>query len=150
MPSVPPNISTLPAPATQVVGVGGVSYESIQESMGSHAYGVRDIYQYSTSLIQIMNTITLKKYDANGTKFLYNLTPTIDPYQSTSALNISTKGIDYAFDGNNGFYPILEANTTIQYRIEVYDLSVGDLMLSKNNFEDLEMFSDFNFDTYDN
>lgn len=150
MPSVFPNISTLPAPATQVVALGATSYEAIQTSMSGNAYGLQNIYQYSTNITQITNTITLKKYDVNGTRYLYNLTPTIDPYQDQSALNISMRNIDYAFDGNNGFFPILEANTTVQYRIEVYDLSVGDFMISKNNFEELEMFTGFDFDTYGN
>jgi hypothetical protein len=145
MPTVPPNITVLSTPATQVVGLGATTYEQIQASIGAHAYGVKNLYQFSSNLDQLTNIIVLKKYDANGTKFFYNLAPTIDPYQYSSALDTEFSHLDYAFDGNNGFYPTINANTTVNMQVSVYDLSPSDLINSRSNFEFNDFFTDFDF-----
>lgn len=147
MPSVPPNISTLSSPATQVSSLGVTDYNTIQTAIsGGHAYLVRNIYQYTSNITQLTNVITLKQYDANGVKYLYNLTPTLDPYQSSSALNTPMYGIDYTLDGQNGFYPTIEANTTVELRIKVESISVGSYLPSKDNFDSLEYFEGFSFE----
>lgn len=145
MPSVPPNILVLTTPATQVVSQGATTYAQIQASIGAVVYGVIDLYQWSNNNNQLTNVITLKKYDANGTKYLYNLTPTIDPYQYQSALDTQFDGLNYAFDGQNGFYPTIEANTTVVMQVGVYELSPSDLMNTRSNFEGTDFFIDFDF-----
>lgn len=147
MPSVPPNVSTLSTPATQVQSLGATSYETIQTSIsGGYAFLVLGIYQFSPNLSQLNETITLKRYDANGVKNLMVLTPTIDPYQNTSALNLPTMKYDYVLDGQNGFYPTIKANTSVQFRIRVETTSAYDLVPdTNNNYQTLDFFDTFDF-----
>lgn len=148
MPSVPPNVSTLSAPATQVTSMGATNYETIQTSIsGGYAFLVLGIYQYATNIAQLNEPITLKKYDANGVKNLMVLTPTIDPYQSSSALNLPTMKYGYALDGQNGFYPTIKANTTVSFRIRVETTSAMDFMPDmEQNYQTLEYFENFDFE----
>jgi hypothetical protein len=147
MPSVPPNILILSAPATQVDSQGATNYQTIQTSIsGGYAFLVIGIYQFSTNLAQLNETITLKKYDANGAKNLMVLTPTIDPYQQASALNLPTMKYGYVLDGQNGFYPTIKANTSVSFRIRVEATSSMDLDPNmENNFQTLEFFDNFDF-----
>ena len=148
MPSVPPNISTLSTPATLVQAQGATNYETIQTSIsGGYAFLVIGIYQFSSNLSQLNENITLKRYDANGVKNLMVLTPTIDPYQSSSALNLPTMKYDYVLDGRNGFYPTIKANTTVSFRIRVETTSAMDFMPdSDNNYQTLDFFENFDFE----
>jgi hypothetical protein len=147
MPSVLPNISTLPLPATQVTSQGATSYETIQTSIsGGYAFLVLGIYQYATNNAQLNEPITLKRYDANGVKNLMVLTPTIDPYQFTSALNLPTMKYNYVLDGQNGFYPTIKANTTVSFRIRVETTSASDSFPeTPNNYQTLDFFENFDF-----
>lgn len=74
------------------------------------------------------------------------LTPTIDPYQATSALNLPTMKYNYVLDGQNGFYPIIKANTSVQFRIRVESTSASDFSpQSDNSYQTLDFFNDFDF-----
>lgn len=147
MPSVPPNITVLSAPATQVDSQGATNYQTIQTSIsGGYSYLVIGIYQYSSNLFQLNEPITLKKYNANGDKNLMVLTPNIDPYQSSSGLNLPTMKYGYVLDGQNGFYPTIKANTTVNFRIRVESTSAMDLdPKMENNFQTFEFFDNFEF-----
>jgi hypothetical protein len=147
MPSVPPNVSILPQPATIVTAQGATSYETIQTSIsGGYAFLVLGIYQYTNNLLQLNNPISLKQYDANGSKNLMVLTPTIDPYQSTSALNLPTMKYNYVLDGRNGFFPTIKALTSVSFRIRVEATSAYDLAPnSDHNFQTSEFFNEFDF-----
>ena len=147
MPSVPPNVTILPQPATIVTAQGATSYETIQTSIsGGYAFLVLGIYQYTNNLLQLNNPISLKQYDANGTKNLMVLTPTIDPYQGTSALNLPTMKYNYVLDGRNGFFPTIKALTSVSFRIRVEATSSYDLVPNSDyNFQTSEFFNEFDF-----
>ena len=147
MPSVPPNISILPQPATIVTAQGATSYETIQTSIsGGYAFLVLGIYQYTNNLLQLNNPISLKQYDANGSKNLMVLTPTIDPYQSTSALNLPTMKYNYVLDGRNGFFPTIKALTSVSFRIRVEATSSSDFApQNEQNLIKTEFFNEFDF-----
>jgi hypothetical protein len=147
MPSVPPNISILPQPATIVTAQGATSYETIQTSIsGGYAFLVLGIYQYTNNLLQLNTPISLKQYDANGTKNLMVLTPTIDPYQGTSALNLPTMKYNYVLDGRNGFFPTIKALTSVSFRIRVEATSSSDFApQNEQNLIKTEFFNEFDF-----
>jgi len=148
MPSVPPNVSILPQPATIVTAQGATSYETIQTSIsGGYAFLVLGIYQYTYNLLQLNNPISLKQYDANGSKNLMVLTPTIDPYQNTSALNFPTMKYNYVLDGRNGFFPTIKALTSVSFRIRVEATSPSDFApQNQENLIKTEFFNEFDFE----
>jgi len=143
MPSVPPNISVGSTPTIAVDSINGVSYNQINQSIGSFFYLVKNIYIYSSNINQLLQPIGLKKYNKFGDKHIRVLQPMIDPYQNLSAINQTTIGLDYAFDSNNGFYPTLSANTTTTFQIDTTQLSAEDYLSGQNNFEDIEFLTDY-------
>lgn len=52
-------------------------------------------------------------------------------------------GYDYAFDSNNAFFPVIEGNTTVNYRIDVEEFGQNDLMAGQSNFDDIEFLQDY-------
>jgi hypothetical protein len=143
MPSVPPNITVGSTPTIVVDSISGVSYNQINQSIGSFSYLVKNIYIYSSNLDQLLQPIGLKKYNKFGDKHIRVLQPMIDPYQTSSALNQTTIGLDYAFDSNNGFYPIISANTTATFQIDTRQISADELLNIRSNFEDIEFLTDY-------
>lgn len=144
---VPPIVTPLAAPAVSVTSVSDVSYDTIQASIGAgYSFRVENIYQYTNSISQLLEPVGIKKFNKFGDKEVRNLQMMVDPYQRTSALNQTMLGMDYTFDGNNGFYPMLEANATIKYRIDVTELGNGDLLSGNSNFEDIEFLDDYIID----
>ncbi len=143
MPTVPPNITVQSVPDIQVSSVNGVSYNQINQSIGSFAYLVNSIYIYSSNLDQLLQPIGLKKYNKFGDKHIKVLQPMIDPYQTSSSLNQTMLGQDYAFDSNNGFYPTISANTTVTYQFSTTQINAGDFLEGKTNFDDIEFLEDY-------
>ena len=143
MPTVPPNISTLSTPAIQVSSVSGVSYYQIQQSIGTFVYLVNNIYMYSSNINQLLQPIGLKKYNKFGDKHIRVLQPMVDPYQSSSALNQTMLGLDYMFDSNNGFYPTISANTSINFQFSTTEISHQDYLSGKTNFQDIEFLQGY-------
>lgn len=143
MPSVAPNITVGTTPTIAVDSVNGVSYNQINQSLGSFNYLVKNIYIYSSNIDQLLQPIGLKKYNKFGDKHIRVLQPIIDPYQTSSSLNQTTIGLDYAFDSNNGFYPTISANTTATFQIDTTQLSAEDYLSGKSNFDDIEFLTDY-------
>jgi len=143
MPTVPPNISTLSTPAIQVSSVSGVSYYQIQQSIGTFVYLVNNIYMYSSNINQLLQPIGLKKYNKFGDKHIRVLQPMVDPYQSSSALNQTMLGLDYMFDSNNGFYPTISANTSVNFQFSTTEISHQDYLSGKTNFQDIEFLQGY-------
>jgi len=143
MPTVPPNISTLSTPAIQVSSVSGVSYYQIQQSIGTFVYLINNIYMYSSNINQLLQPIGLKKYNKFGDKHIRVLQPMVDPYQSSSALNQTMLGLDYMFDSNNGFYPTISANTSVNFQFSTTEISHQDYLSGKTNFQDIEFLQGY-------
>jgi hypothetical protein len=143
MPVVPPNISTLSTPAIQVTSIGDVSYQTIQQSIGTYFYKINNIYIYSSNLSQLLQPIGLKKYTKTGSKEIKILQPMIDPYQNLSALNQTMLGLDYVFDSNNGFYPTISANTSVNFQFATTEISHQDYLQGVDNFQNIEYLQDY-------
>lgn len=143
MPTVPPNISVLPIPAIQVSSVSGSSYYEIQQSIGTYFYLINNIYLHSSNLNQLLQPIGLKKYNKFGDKHIRVLQPMIDPYQSQGALNQTMLGLDYVFDSNNGFYPTISANTSVNFQFSSTQISKQDYLKGVDNFQNIEYLEDY-------
>jgi hypothetical protein len=143
MPVVPPNISTLSTPAIQVRSIGDVSYKTIQQSIGTYFYKVNNIYIYASNLDQLLQPVGLKKFNKFGDKQIRILQPMIDPYQQTSSLNQTMLGLDYVFDSNNGFYPTISANTSVNFQFSTTEISHQDYLKGEDNFQNIEYLQDY-------
>jgi hypothetical protein len=98
---------------------------------------------YSSNINQLLQPIGLKKYNKFGDKHIRVLQPMVDPYQSSSALNQTMLGLDYMFDSNNGFYPTISANTSVNFQFSTTEISHQDYLSGKTNFQDIEFLQGY-------
>jgi hypothetical protein len=98
---------------------------------------------YSSNINQLLQPIGLKKYNKFGDKHIRVLQPMVDPYQQISALNQTMLGLDYSFDSNNGFYPTISANTSINFQFSSTQISKQDYLQGADNFQNIEYLEDY-------
>ena len=99
MPDVAPVVTVLPSPAVSVTSINNLSYNQLQQSIGSYSYLLNSIYEYTEQSSQLLQPIVLRKYNVRGSKENYNLRMAVDPYQFTASIHQDTIGLDYAFQG---------------------------------------------------
>jgi len=114
MPDVAPVVTVLPTPAVSVTSINQLTYNQLQQSIGSYTYLLNSIYEYTEQTSQLLQPIGLRKYNVRGSKDTYNLQMAVDPYQFVASIHEDTIGLDYAFDGNNNFFFFIEPNTYAQ------------------------------------
>ena len=143
----PPIVQTLAAPAVEVTSTGDLAYSTLNASIGSFSYQMRNIYQYATNIDQLLQPLYLKKYNKFGDKHVKYLATTVDPYQFTSALSTPTTNFNYNFDGDNNFEPTLLPNVSLDFRIDIQEMSPTDLLTKgESNFGNLTFFEDYEID----
>lgn len=141
-----PIITNLSSPAIQVVSVSDLAYNTLNNSIGASIYAFENLYQWSSSLNQLLEPIYLKKFNKNGNKEVQFLNMVVDPYQFTSALN-QTAPVDYIFDSNNSFQPRILPNVATKYRIDIRDFERQDLLTKgSSNFGNLDFYMDYEID----
>jgi hypothetical protein len=142
--TIAPIINVATSPIVSVTGASGVSYDSINNSIGmSMFYKVNSIYQYTNNLQQLLSPVVLKKFDKVGNRQNTTLQMTIDPYQQQASLTQEMLGYNYAFDSNNGFFPFILANTTVNYQIKVTELTASQFLSGASNFDNIEFLQDY-------
>ena len=142
MADVAPTITVLSSPAVSVTSINNLSYGALQQSIGSYSYLLNSIYEYTEQTSQLLQPVGLKKYNAKGTKQIYNLQMAVDPYQDQASIHQDTIGLDYAFDGNNNFYFYLEANTYAQLQFDIVEIAPIFFLNKRCLFEEIEFLSD--------
>lgn len=143
MPDVAPVVTVLPSPAVSVTSINGLTYNQLQQSIGSYAYLLNSIYEYTEQSSQLLQPVGLKKYNAKGDKLIYNLQMAVDPYQQQASIHQDTIGLDYAFDGNNNFYFYLEPNTYAQLQFDVVEIAPIMFLNKRCLFEEVEFLEDY-------
>jgi len=143
MPDVNPTITVLPSPAVSVTSINNLSYGALQQSIGSYSYLLNSIYEYTEQSSQLLQPVGLKKYNAKGTKEIYNLQMAVDPYQQIASIHQDTIRLDYAFDGNNNFYFYLEANTYAQLQLDIVEIAPIFFLNKRCLFEEIEFLEDY-------
>ena len=143
MADVAPTITVLSSPAVSVTSINNLSYGALQQSIGSYSYLLNSIYEYTEQTSQLLQPVGLKKYNAKGTKQIYNLQMAVDPYQDQASIHQDTIGLDYAFDGNNNFYFYLEANTYAQLQFDIVEISPIFFLNKRCLFEEIEFLEDY-------
>ena len=143
MADVAPTIMVLSSPAVSVTSINNLSYGALQQSIGSYSYLLNSIYEYTDQTSQLLQPVGLKKYNAKGTKQVYNLQMAVDPYQDQASIHQDTIGLDYAFDGNNNFYFYLEANTYAQLQFDIVEIAPIFFLNKRCLFEEIEFLEDY-------
>jgi chromosome condensin MukBEF complex kleisin-like MukF subunit len=143
MPDVAPVVTVLPTPAVSVTSINQLTYNQLQQSIGSYAYLLNSIYEYTEQTSQLLQPIGLRKYNVRGSKDTYNLQMAVDPYQFVASIHEDTIGLDYAFDGNNNFFFFIEPNTYAQLQFEVVEIAPIMLLNQRCLFEEIEFLEDY-------
>ncbi len=143
MPDVAPVVTVLPTPAVSVTSINQLTYNQLQQSIGSYTYLLNSIYEYTEQTSQLLQPIGLRKYNVRGSKDTYNLQMTVDPYQFVASIHEDTIGLDYAFDGNNNFFFFIEPNTYAQLQFEVVEIARVMLLNKTCLFEEIEFLEDY-------
>lgn len=149
MPDYNPTITTQVNPIVSAVTGGAVSYEEINQSIGTFIYQLESLYVYTPSNIsQLLRPIYLRKYNKAGDRSERYLFMTIDPFQLVAALQVDFQELDYRFDSNNNFYIDIEPNTTLVMKITIKEMSPNNFFPEpeEDNFEDIEMLTDYIID----
>jgi hypothetical protein len=143
MPDVAPVVTVLPTPAVSVTSINQLTYNQLQQSIGSYTYLLNSIYEYTEQTSQLLQPIGLRKYNVRGSKDTYNLQMAVDPYQFVASIHEDTIGLDYAFDGNNNFFFFIEPNTYTQLQLEVVEIARVMLLNKTCLFEEIEFLEDY-------
>jgi len=143
MPDVVPVVTVLTSPAVSVTSINNLTYNQIQQSIGSYSYLLNSIYEYTEQTSQLLQSIGLKKYNIKGDALIYNLEMAVDPYQQIASIHQDTIGLDYAFDGNNNFFFHLEPNTYAQLQFDVIEIAPIMFLNKRCFFEEIEFLEDY-------
>lgn len=142
MPSYIPTITTFNNGVVSVVSTDSTSYESILNSMGSHVYGVLDIYLKADSNLQILEGFVVEQYDANGYIKSFNQKPTVDPYQFQKSVFFNLIKENVILNGQTTFDMKVLPNEVI-YMVIYADLFSTSHYLGRSTLFDDVFFKNF-------
>lgn len=105
-----PAITTFPNGVFAITSNKGTPYPLIQESMGSYQYGIDKIYIQSNTTQQLLQPLSFRSYDVNGTISLNVDVTTVNPYQKQNSIFIKPVSKDLVLDGRTSINFNLLAN----------------------------------------
>lgn len=142
MPSYIPTITTFNNGIVSVISTDSTSYESILNSMGSHVYGVLEIYLKAETNLQILEGFVVEQYDVNGYIKSFNQKPTVDPYQFQKSVffNLAKENV------------ILNGQTTFDMRIlpneVIYMVIYADVLATQSYLNSYSVFDNNFFNNF--
>lgn len=98
MPSYPFSTTIVSTPSIEVYGVN-VSYEELLNSFGSYYYLIQKLFIETQTINQANQPISFTKYNVDGQKNTYVVSPTIDPYGKQAALLTDLEEYNLIADG---------------------------------------------------
>jgi hypothetical protein len=157
MPTFNAIVTTQSIPAVGVTTIGTPSYEDIRKSLGDFVYKPYQIYLQSSNFSQLSGVMQYKKYDVDGSIKFYDIIPFVSPFQQQKTIFIPLDK-ETIVDGRNAFNFILQANTTLKFKLfsqqiskETFIDDSGKELLGQSNFKAFEtatgqfnFFEDFN------
>jgi hypothetical protein len=157
MPTFNAIVTTQSIPAVGVTTIGTPSYEDIRKSLGDFVYKPYQIYLQSSNFSQLSGVMQYKKYDVDGSIKFYDIIPFVSPFQQQKTIFIPLDK-ETIVDGRNAFNFILQANTTLKFKLFSQQISKesfiddsGKELLGQSNFKAFEtatgqfnFFEDFN------
>jgi hypothetical protein len=142
MPSYIPTITTFNNGIVSVVSTDSTSYESILNSMGSHVYGVLEIYLKADSNLQILEGFVIEQYDVNGYIKSFNQKPTVDPYQFQKSVFFNLAKENVILNGQTTFDMTILPNEVI-YMVIYADVFSTQHYLGHSTWFDDVFFKNF-------
>jgi hypothetical protein len=142
MPSYIPTITTFNNGIVSVISTDSTSYESILNSMGSHVYGVLEIYLKAETNLQILEGFVVEQYDVNGYIKSFNQKPTVDPYQFQKSVFFNLAKENVVLNGQTRFDMTILPNEVI-YMVIYADVLATQSYLSSDSVFDNNFFNNF-------
>jgi hypothetical protein len=142
------NIQTNTTPAISVGMSGNTSYTQFKQSLGQYVYKVERIYLYSSNISQIQNVFLYMKYDSNGNQNFQNIISAISPYQDQSSIYLDLDDKNLIIDGRDAVTFKMLPNTSLQIKLYVYRISIGDTLddMGINQFTEIsDLIVDYDF-----
>lgn len=140
-------------PAVIISTGSNLTYQQIQNSLGSDVYWANEVYIWADIYQQVTGVAQFNHYDANGEQRFVSLTPVFDPYQQQPALYYDLNKFKVIIDGNSGIKFNLLPNVYLQLTFYCKRLSNRQMLDLNNidNFRQLEesegipnFFEDYN------
>lgn len=118
-----PTITFFPAPVVTIESQDGTSYETIQASLTSTVYVARAVEITATSNAQITQPVAFENYDVNGDVNNFVITPTVDPFQYQTAIELDLASRNVIFDGRTKMNVQLLGNSATNIDFNVAQVS---------------------------
>ena len=120
-----PTITTFPAPVVTIVSQDATTYETIQQSLTTTTYVAKAVEITATSNEQITQPIEFSNYDVNGEINNINVTPTVDPFQYQTAVELNLAERNIIFDGRTKMNVQLLGNSQTNLDFDVAQVSAA-------------------------
>ena len=120
-----PTITVFPAPVVTIVSQDSTTYETIQQSLTTTTYVATSVEITATSNEQITQPIEFSNYDVNGDINNFNVTPTVDPFQYQTAIELNLGERNIVFDGRTKMNVQLLGNSQTNLDFNVAQVSAS-------------------------
>lgn len=120
-----PTITVFPAPVVTIVSQDSTTYETIQQSLTTTTYVATSVEITATSNEQITQPIEFSNYDVNGDINNFNVTPTVDPFQYQTAVELNLGERNIVFDGRTKMNVQLLGNSQTNLDFNVAQVSAA-------------------------
>ena len=120
-----PTITVFPAPVVTIVSQDSTTYETIQQSLTTTTYVATSVEITATSNEQITQPIEFSNYDVNGDITNFNVTPTVDPFQYQTAVELNLGERNVIFDGRTKMNVQLLGNSQTNLDFNVAEVSAA-------------------------
>jgi hypothetical protein len=120
-----PTITVFPAPVVTIVSQDSTTYETIQQSLTTTTYVATSVEITATSNEQITQPIEFSNYDVNGDINNFNVTPTVDPFQYQTAVELNLGERNIVFDGRTKMNVQLLGNSQTNLDFNVAQVSAS-------------------------
>lgn len=139
-----PIITNYPTGVVTLSSTTGVTYEQIQNSMGSYLYEIKQMYLKSNTVSQLAVPLFFNQYDSNGNLEAFNQIMTVDPYQYQPSTFFDLVNKNLVLNGRTTLSTEILPNEDVTMIIYTIELSNKSLLEGKDMFDEDDFFKDFN------
>lgn len=128
--------TTFPNGVFTITSNTGTPYPLIQESMGSYQYRIDEMYLQSNTAQQLLQPLSFRSYDVNGTISKIIDVLTVNPYQNQSSLFVKPISNNFVLDGRTSINFNLLATENINFIFYVTEQSNAIFLKEPTLFDD--------------
>lgn len=136
------NITNGNSPVTVSSTNGTVTYETLQNSLGSFIYILQDLYFQSQTTAQQMQPFLMKTFDENGKSLITTAYTDFSLFQKIPVSQTSFKDGDIVFDGFTTMSFTVLPNENINMILEVKQAGFSDRLSQNFTSNNLQSISD--------